>query len=134
MANQHVRSGGAGRSAAWVLLVGAVVACTTALTTACTTGGGASDGDWVVDGQGSESQHFSPLAQIADRNVGTLGLAWSLDLVSPMGLASEPIVVDGVIYVSLPQSRVYAVVASSGKVLWRFDPKVRLDRMRNSKS
>ena len=49
-----------------------------------------------------------------------------------MGLATEPIVVDGVIYVSLPQSRVFAVDALSGKVLWRFDPKVRLDRMRNS--
>ena len=49
-----------------------------------------------------------------------------------MGLATEPIVVDGVIYVSAPQSRVYAVDALSGKVLWRFDPKVRLDRMRNS--
>ena len=126
MVNQHMRSGGAGRSAAWVVLVGAVVACTTALTTACTTGGGASDGDWVVDGQGSESQHFSPLAQIADSNVGRLGLAWSLDLVSPMGLASEPIVVDGVIYVTSSLSRVYAVDARSGTIRWQFDPHIRL--------
>jgi quinohemoprotein ethanol dehydrogenase len=44
-----------------------------------------------------------------------------------MGVVAEPIVVDGVIYVSAPQSRVYAVDAVSGKVIWKFDPHVRLN-------
>ena len=88
--------------------------------------------NWLVGGRDFNEQHFSPLKQVTDKNIGKLGLAWATDIESPMGLATEPIVVDGVIYVSLPQSRVYAVDASSGKVLWRFDPKVRLDRMRNS--
>ena len=88
--------------------------------------------DWLVGGRTFDEQHFSPLKQITDQNIGKLGLAWATDIESAMGLATEPIVVDGVIYVSAPQSRVYAVDALSGKVLWRFDPKVRLDRMRNS--
>jgi quinohemoprotein ethanol dehydrogenase len=88
--------------------------------------------DWLVGGRTFDEQHFSPLAEITDRNVHNLGLAWATDIESAMGLATEPIVVDGTIYVSLPESRVYAVDARSGKVLWRFDPKVRLDRMRNS--
>jgi quinohemoprotein ethanol dehydrogenase len=88
--------------------------------------------NWLVGGRDFNEQHFSPLKQVTDKNIGKLGLAWATDIESAMGLATEPIVVDGVIYVSLPQSRVYAVDASSGKVLWRFDPKVRLDRMRNS--
>ncbi|HTW64618.1 MAG TPA: PQQ-binding-like beta-propeller repeat protein [Bryobacteraceae bacterium] len=88
--------------------------------------------DWPVGGRTFDEQHFSPLKQITDRNIGKLGLAWSTDIESAMGLATEPIVVDGVIYVSAPQSRVYAVDASTGKVLWKFDPKVRIDRMRNS--
>jgi quinohemoprotein ethanol dehydrogenase len=88
--------------------------------------------NWLVGGRTFDEQHFSPLKQITDRNIGKLGLAWATDIESAMGLATEPIVVDGVIYVSAPQSRVYAVDAVSGKVLWRFDPKVRLDRMRNS--
>jgi quinohemoprotein ethanol dehydrogenase len=88
--------------------------------------------NWLVGGRDFNEQHFSPLKQVTDQNIGKLGLAWATDIESPMGLATEPIVVDGVIYVSLPQSRVYAVDAVSGKVLWRFDPKVRLDRMRNS--
>lgn len=88
--------------------------------------------DWLVAGGGFEEQHFSPLKQITDANLGTLGLAWATEIDSPMGLATEPIVVDGVIYLSLPQSKVYAIDAISGRVRWRFDPKVRLDRMRNS--
>src|SRR5271163_379292 len=88
--------------------------------------------NWLVGGRDFYEQHFSPLKQVTDKNIGKLGLAWATDIESAMGLATEPIVVDGVIYVSLPQSRVFAVDAVTGKVLWRFDPKVRLDRMRNS--
>src|SRR5579864_6353676 len=88
--------------------------------------------NWLVGGRAFYEQHFSPLRQITDKNISALGLAWATDIDSAMGLATEPIVVDGVIYVSLPQSRVYAVDAVSGKLLWRFDPKVRVDRMRNS--
>lgn len=88
--------------------------------------------DWLVGGRTFDEQHFSPLKQITDRNIGKLGLAWAADIDSAMGLATEPIVVDGVIYVSAPQSRVYAVEALTGKLLWKFDPKVRIDRMRNS--
>ncbi len=88
--------------------------------------------NWLVGGRTFDEQHFSPLTQITDKNIGDLGFAWSLDIDSMMGLSVEPIVVDGVIYVSAPQSRVYAVDATSGKLLWGFDPKVRLDRMRNS--
>jgi quinohemoprotein ethanol dehydrogenase len=88
--------------------------------------------NWLVPGGGFEEQHFTPLTQITDKNVASLGLAWSTDIDSPMGLATEPIVVDGIAYVSLPQSKVEAIDAVSGRVRWRFDPKVRLDRMRNS--
>ena len=88
--------------------------------------------NWMVNGGGFDSQHFSALGQINDKNVGKLGLAWSLDVDSPMGMASEPIVVDGTIYVSGSLDRVYAVDAVSGRLLWRFDPHVRLNTIRNS--
>jgi quinohemoprotein ethanol dehydrogenase len=88
--------------------------------------------NWMVTGGNFDSRHFSPLKQINDKNVGKLGLAWSLDIDSPMGMASEPIVVDGTIYVSGSLDRVYAVDAVSGRLVWRFDPHVRLSVMRNS--
>lgn len=83
--------------------------------------------NWLVKGGSFNQQQFSPLRQITDKNVPALGLAWLTEIDSPMGLASEPIVVDGVVYLSLPRSIVYAIDASSGVVIWKFDPKVRLD-------
>lgn len=83
--------------------------------------------NWLLNGRTYDEQHFSPLRQVSDKNVSQLGLDWYLDVDTAMGVVSEPIVVDGVIYVSAPLSVVYAVDAASGKVLWKFDPKVRLN-------
>ena len=87
--------------------------------------------NWLLNGRTFEAAHFSPLTQITDQNASGLGLAWSLDIDSGMGVVAEPIVVDGVIYVSAPLSKVYAVEAASGKLLWMFDPKVQLDQAIN---
>ena len=83
--------------------------------------------NWLLNGRTFDEAHFSPLTQINDKNVNGLGLAWYLDFDGAMGVVAEPIVVDGVIYVSAPQSRVYAVDAASGKLIWKFDPHVRLN-------
>ena len=83
--------------------------------------------NWLVYGGNFESQHFSPLKNIADQNVSSLGLAWSTDVDSPMGLALEPIVVDGVIYLGLPLDVVEAFDGITGKMLWRFDPHIRIN-------
>jgi quinohemoprotein ethanol dehydrogenase len=77
--------------------------------------------DWPGYGRTGDQQHFSPLAQINQDNVGRLGLAWSADL----GLgnsATEPIAVNGVIYFATGLSVVHAMDASSGELLWRYDP------------
>src|SRR4029077_16226108 len=83
--------------------------------------------NWLLNGRTFDEQHFSPLKEVTDKNVSGLGLAWFLDIDSGMGIVSEPIVVDGIAYVSAPLSVVYAVDAASGKLLWKFDPKIRLD-------
>ncbi len=84
-------------------------------------------GNWMVYGGNFESQHFSPLNAVNDKTIGKLGLAWSADVDSPMGLALEPIVVDGVIYIGLPLDVVEAFDGVTGKMLWRFDPKIRIN-------
>jgi quinohemoprotein ethanol dehydrogenase len=83
--------------------------------------------NWLLNGRTFDEAHFSPLKQITDKNVNTLGVAWFMDIEGAMGIVAEPIVVDGVIYVSAPQSRVYAVDAASGNLIWKFDPHVHLN-------
>src|SRR5215471_16618571 len=87
--------------------------------------------NWMINGRDFAAGHFSPLSQINHQSVSTLGLAWYLDIDSAMGIVSEPIVVDGVAYVSAPQSKLYAVDAASGKLIWKFDPQVRLNQAIN---
>ncbi|MFO0690463.1 MAG: PQQ-dependent dehydrogenase, methanol/ethanol family [Myxococcota bacterium] len=80
--------------------------------------------DWILHGRTYSEQRHSPLAQITRENVGQLGLAWSFDLGSKRGIEATPIVVDGVMYVSGEWSRVFALDAATGRLLWDYDPQV----------
>jgi len=64
--------------------------------------------NWLVNGGRFGGEHFSPLTQIDYGNVEKLGLAWSADVPS-FTLAAEPIVVDGVAYLSGTLSQVFAI-------------------------
>ena len=74
--------------------------------------------NWLLNGRTFDSAHFSPLKEIHDQNVAGLGLAWCMHIQSAVGVVSEQIVVDGVAYVSAPQSKVYAVDAATGTHRW----------------
>ncbi|MCG2841125.1 PQQ-dependent dehydrogenase, methanol/ethanol family [Sandaracinobacter sp. RS1-74] len=79
--------------------------------------------DWAWFGGNSSEDHFSPLEQINDRNIGRLGLAWSLDL-DTFDSFTAPLAVDGVIYFGVGHSVLHAVDAVTGKLLWQYDPDV----------
>ena len=79
---------------------------------------------WPGYGRTTDEQHFSPLTQISGKNVRELGLAWSFDLHEPEQVESTPLVVDGVMYVTSAWSKVFALDARSGHLLWSFDPEV----------
>ncbi len=78
--------------------------------------------NWLAHGRTYSEQRFSPLDEINDANVQTLGLSWFLDLPEERALNATPLVVEGVIYFSGHNSVVTAVDAKAGTVLWRFDP------------
>jgi quinohemoprotein ethanol dehydrogenase len=78
--------------------------------------------NWLMYGRTYSEQRFSPLNEINDGNVKTLGLAWSADIASPDGLGATPIVVDGVIYLSGGLGLVVALDAETGKERWNFRP------------
>jgi len=87
--------------------------------------GAVKDGDnWLTHGRTYDEQRYSPLSQITAGNVTTLGLAWSLDLDTSRGQEATPLAVDGVLYSTSAWSKVQAIDAATGKLLWQYDPKV----------
>lgn len=81
--------------------------------------------NWFLKGGSFRGEHYSPLSQINVNNVDQLGLVWAIDLPIPDGVATTPIVVDGVIYLSGAYSVVFAIDASNGAIIWSYDPDVR---------
>ena len=84
----------------------------------------AEPGDWLMAGHDYGDTRHSPLRAINDQNVGRLGLAWYYDLDTHRGQEATPVVVNGVLYTTSAWSKVQAFRASTGKLLWQFDPGV----------
>jgi quinohemoprotein ethanol dehydrogenase len=86
---------------------------------------GSDNANWMTTGRTYDEQRFSPLAKVNAGNVKELGLAWSHDFDAvARGQEATPIVVDGVMYVSTAWSKVFALDAKTGKLLWGYDPQV----------
>jgi len=81
-------------------------------------------GNWMSYGRAYNEQHFSPLNQINDHNASQLGLAWYYDLDTKRGQEATSIVVDGVMYFTSAWSKVFALNADTGKLIWSYDPNV----------
>ena len=79
---------------------------------------------WLAHGRTWSEQRFSPLDQVNESSVEALGLAWYLDLDTNRGQEATPIVVDGVLYSTSAWSKVQAVDAKTGRLLWQYDPEV----------
>ena len=84
---------------------------------------------WMALGRTYHGQRFSPLTQITEDNVNTLGFAWEYEARSHRGRVEHaqqatPIMVDGVLYVSGPWGSAFAVDARTGEERWRYDPEV----------
>lgn len=86
-------------------------------------------GNWMSHGRTYDEQRFSPLERINDTNVAKLGMAWTYKLDVDRGVEATAIVVDGVMYTTGSYSIVYALDARTGKLLWRYDPKVPGDNL-----
>ncbi len=84
----------------------------------------APDAPWPING-GVDNIRYSPLTQINRENVSQLRVAWtydSHDAFKASEMQSNPIVVDGVLYVTTPTLKVVAVNAATGQEIWKFDP------------
>lgn len=93
--------------------------------------------DWPAYGRDAGGSRFSPLNQINRSNVAQLKTAWTYrtgaEDVKAAGsrnaaFESTPILVDGLLYLTTPYSRVIALDPVTGAERWSFDPQVPLER------
>uniref|UniRef100_UPI004049F483 pyrroloquinoline quinone-dependent dehydrogenase n=1 Tax=Daejeonella sp. TaxID=2805397 RepID=UPI004049F483 len=83
---------------------------------------------WSTYKADANSSSFSPLKQVNKLNVTDLELAWTFPYQdAPPGAKTSrseanPIVIDGVMFISSARNRIYGINASNGKQIWSFDP------------
>ncbi|QDH16523.1 PQQ-dependent dehydrogenase, methanol/ethanol family [Swingsia samuiensis] len=80
--------------------------------------------NWLTYGRTYSEQRFSPLQQITTENAHDLKLAWHFDLDTNRGQEGTPLIVNGVMYATTNWSKLKALDAATGKLLWDYDPKV----------
>ncbi len=77
-------------------------------------------GNWLMYGGDYRSHHYSRLSQITVENVASLHPKWIYQMHRPK-VETTPIVVDGRMYVTRPQSDVIALDAETGRALWTYE-------------
>lgn len=65
-------------------------------------------------------RRHSALTEITPRNVGGLALAWAFQTGQNEAIKSSPLLVDGILYFTLPDN-VWAVDARSGHMIWHYN-------------
>jgi glucose dehydrogenase len=83
--------------------------------------------DWSLYGSDYNNQRFSPLNQINSDNVKNLTLAWKYKTGKKNTFQTNPLVKDGVMYITAPFNDVIALNAASGKEIWRYQHKLKSD-------
>ena len=79
-----------------------------------------STGDVLTYGMGYSNQRYSALKQINPETVDKLAPVWSYSLNNPQGQESQPIVFDGVMYVTTHSTTV-ALNPITGKQVWKVE-------------
>ncbi|MBS0579418.1 MAG: PQQ-dependent dehydrogenase, methanol/ethanol family [Proteobacteria bacterium] len=118
------------RVLAFVLASGCAVLARAAAVDDAMLSGAAATGDWPGYGRLFDQQRFSPLEEINTASIARLGLVSSLELPDVPGTSTAPLEHAGVLYFAAGYSVVYAVEAVSGRLLWKYDPKVTGPKMR----
>ncbi|MBR9892175.1 PQQ-dependent dehydrogenase, methanol/ethanol family [bacterium] len=80
----------------------------------------------VTNGMGRHLQRYSPLDTLNKGNVQNLVPAWAFSMggEKQRGQETQPIVYDGVMYVTGSYSRLYAIDLASGEELWQYDARL----------
>ncbi|PRD40184.1 PQQ-dependent dehydrogenase, methanol/ethanol family [Gemmobacter lutimaris] len=85
-----------------------------------------STGDVLTNGMGRNLQRFSPLTTLNKENVKNLMPVWAFSFggEKQRGQETQPLVHDGMMYVTASYSRIYAVDLATGKEVWQYDARL----------
>jgi quinoprotein glucose dehydrogenase len=108
-------------SSSLALVVGAL------LLNGCSTASKEPFDHWGVTGGSKQNIHYSSSTQIDSTNVAKLQVVWTYhtkdaDSAHHSQIQCNPIVVDGVLFATTPQMKLFALDAISGNQKWVFDP------------
>ncbi|MCH9765556.1 MAG: PQQ-dependent methanol/ethanol family dehydrogenase [Alphaproteobacteria bacterium] len=83
----------------------------------------ATAGDVVSSGIGPKGQRYSTLTKVNKDNVGSLVPAWAMSLGGEKmrGQETQPLVKDGVMYITGSYSRAWAIDVKTGREIWQYD-------------
>lgn len=84
--------------------------------------------NWLLYGHDYSNQRYSLLDQINVNNVKNLTLKWIYQTGKPGSFQTNPLVVDGIMYITTPFNHVVALDARTGKQIWRYEHKLRTDK------
>ncbi len=85
---------------------------------------GKNNHNWAMYGGTYDNQRYSTLEQVTKDNVKNLNVAWTYQTGITKSFETTPIVIDGVMYMTTPNSHVIALNAATGAELWQFEPKL----------
>ena len=80
----------------------------------------------VTNGMGRHLQRYSPLETLNKDNVKKLVPAWAFSLggEKQRGQETQPLVYDGIMYITGSYSRMYAIDVKTGDELWQYDARL----------
>jgi len=80
----------------------------------------------VTNGMGRHLQRYSPLDTLNKDNVKNLVPAWAFSLggEKQRGQETQPLVYDGIMYITGSYSRLYAIDVNTGEELWQYDARL----------
>src|SRR4029077_10688470 len=104
-------------SAASILLLLGAAASAQTLDDLKKDGNGGSTDNILTYGMGYQQTRFSPLKQVNQQTITRLVTGWNLSLDNNWGEQAQPIVYNGVMYVTNARATV-AIAVATGKLIW----------------
>lgn len=85
---------------------------------------GSNDADWLTYGHGYANQRYSGLTQIDRRNVSRLVPKWIYQTGVDGAFQTNPLVLDGIVYLTTPRNHIVALDGATGEVRWKYTHKM----------